>query len=659
MEEVVVTATRTEVPLEELGVSATVITEEEIKRRQATDVLDLLREVAGIHVMRTGARGGMTSLFFRGGENNYTLVLIDGVQVNEAGGFYDFSTLTTDNIERIEIIRGPQSALYGSDAIGGVIHIMTKRGAGRPTLKLLTSNGARSENGHYIGEHGFSLWGGEPWIGYSLSYSRIDDQGILDKNNHFLNNTFSGRVDLYPSEKMEMTFTVRANDTHFEFPTEFGGDRVDRVFPGLDPDQYQKKKDITAGVSMVYTPFSWWENVVHLGLHWVDQRFNDPPDAESLMDASPGSSSDSLETRGTFDYHINIMPPEIEGLVKSIVTVGYEFERETLDLDSIYTLRFGPLPFGVFVSTESIDVDRTNHASYLQAQISLWERLHLTAGFRVEVNSEFGTDVNPRASVAYEIKETGTKIRGSIGTGIKEPTFFENFGGFGTVGNPDLDPERTFSWELGVDQRLFGGALTMGFTYFQNQYEDMIAFIPTPFPPPAVLPPNYQNIQEAESWGVEFMARYRPGFGLTIGASYTFVDTKVTDSGGLTNLFFQEGKELLRRPNHSGSLFVDWLWRGLNIHLTATYVGERDDNLYRLTPGPFGFYQFLSQRIENDDHMVLDLAASYTLNLPDSSPLKSVRLFARGNNILDEDYEEIAGYSSPGFSAMGGVEFTF
>lgn len=659
LEPVVVTATRTEIPVGELGVSATVITAEEIERSQTTDVLQLLRDAAGITVVQSGSRGGLTELYPRGGESNFTMVLIDGVQVNEAGGGFDFSALTTENIERIEIIRGPQSALYGSDAIGGVIHIITKRGLGKPTVRVSTAHGAHSENGTYIGEQKFSISGGTEWIGYSFAYGRVDDQGILDVNNDFWNNTFSGRVDIYPHEKVDLTFTARANDSHFEFPSENGGDRPDSIFPGLDPDQFNDKRDIAVSAQTCFDLFSWWEHVFHLGIHRLDQDFEDPPNpVETAFDAPPGSKTDSEETRTTFDYHMNLRFPE-QGPFRSILTLGYEFDRERLDLESLSTFVFGPPPFGVFTSASDTDAKRTNHGYYLQEQLTLLDRLHLVGGFRIEDNSEFGTDLNPRGSIAFDIKETGTKLRGAIGTGIKEPTFLENFGGFGTIGNPNLDPERSFSWEAGVDQVFWGDKIQLGFTYFQNEYEDLIAYVPTPFPPPAVLPPNYFNIQEAESWGVEFTAKVRPGFGLTFGGNYTFLDTEVIDDGGLGNLFFAKGSELLRRPNHSGSLYVDWLWRGLNVHVNGTYVGERDDTFFTVAPGPFGFFTFTNRRLENDDYFVLDLAASYTLTDLGRCPLRSFKVFAKSRNILDEDYEEVLGYSSPRLSAMGGVEFTF
>lgn len=654
LQEVVVSATRTEVPVEELGVSATVIASEEMVNRRATDVLELLRDVAGVHAVQSGSRGSLTELYLRGGESNFTMVMIDGVQVNEAGGGFDFSSLTTDNIERIEIIRGPQSALYGSDAIGGVINIITRKGHGPPTLRFSTAHGAHSENGRYMGEQKLSLSGGNEWLGYSLAYGRIDDHGILRINNDYWNNVFSGRIDVYPHEKVDMTLTARMSDNRLGIPTENGGDRPDSVFPGLDPDQFQERRDVVAGFATRVELLPWWEHCLNFGVHRLDQSYEDAPNpTSSAFDAPPGSKTKSLETRTTFDYHMNIRYPR-EGIVRSTFTLGYEYERESLDLNSLSTIRFGPLPWGAWVSASEQDVRRTNNAYYLQEQLSLFDRLHLTAGFRVEDNSSFGKDVNPRGSIAYEIKETGTKLRGAIGTGIKEPTFLENFGGFGTVGNPGLAPEESFSWEIGVDQRIWGKKAQVGVTYFQNRYDNLIAYVFVP--PPGIS--TFQNIQAARSWGLEFDARIRPGYGFTVGGSYTFVDTEVTDDGGLGNLFFAKGEKLLRRPNHAGSLYVDWSWRDLNVRLNGTYVGKRDDTFFTVAPGPWGFYTYTNQRLVNDGYFLLNLAASYAFRL-ERGVVKEIKLFTKGRNILDERYEETMGYSSPRFSALAGVEFTF
>lgn len=655
--EVVVTATRTGVSVDELGVSATVITSEQIEQRKATDVLDVLRDVPGVTIVQSGSRGALTELYTRGTESNHTLVLIDGVKVNEAGGGFDWSSITTDNIERIEIIRGPQSALYGSDAMGGVVHIITKRGEGPPRLTVSTAHGGHSESGRYTGEQRATLSGGTSWAGYSLSFSRIDDLGTLPVKNDYWNNTLSGRLDLYPMEKMDITLTARATQSRFSIPTENGGDLPDRIFPGLDPDQHQERVDFVGGIGARLEVFPWWEHVIHAGLHRLDQKFSDRPNLESAFDAPPGSHTSSLETRTTFDYHTNLKFP-VYGPVRSVLTVGYSYDHEALDLDALSTLRFGPLPFGVFSSTESKEATRFNHAYYLQDQLTIFDRLHLTGGFRVEDNSSYGIEVNPRGSLAYELKETSTKIRGAVGTGIKEPTFLENFGGFGTVGNPNLKPERSFSWEVGVDQYLLNKRLLVGVTYFRNHLEDLIAFVPTPFPPPPVLPPNYFNIQEAETWGIEFSARVDLAKGFTLGGTYTFLDTEVLNDGGLGNLFFAKGEKLLRRPNHTGSFFVNWLWKPWNVHIRGSYVGARDDTFFTVSRGPFGFYNFVNQRVTNKDYFVLDVALSYTMKV-NSGGLHSMKFFAKARNILNEKYEEVYGYSSPRASAIGGVEFSF
>jgi vitamin B12 transporter len=664
LENVVVTATRTEVPTKELGVSATVITAEEIERSQAKDAVDLLRDVAGINVAQPGSRGGVTSLFARGGESNFTLVLIDGVRANEAGGFFDFSSIATANIERIEIIRGSQGALYGSDAIGGVINIK-----GALTVSASTANGAHSENGHYIGEQSFNFSGGSKWLDYSFAYGRSDDQGILNINDTYWRNAVSSRMDFHlaalpllaPLKKDvgDLTFILRYEDARTEFPTEWGGDRPDRIFPGLDPDQNRQDQNLAMSLGTSFDLFPWWENVIEMGYHRLARAFNDPPNVESAIDASPGSFSDTIENRLTFDYHANFRYPQ-QGAIRSILTLGYAYELETYSLNDLSTFRYGSLPFEVSTSTNKSDESRTNNAFYAQEQLTLFDRLHLTGGLRVDNNSKFGTAVTPRGSIAYEIKETGSKLRAAIGTGIKEPTFLENFGGFFTVGNPDLKPEKSLSWEVGVDQEIWDGKVQLGLTYFQNSYTDLIAYVPTSFPPPPVLPPNYFNVQAAKSWGVEFTGKVNPGYGLTLGVNYTYLRTKVTDNGGSDSISFAQGKALLRRPTHSASFSVDWLWKGLNLHLNGTYVGKRDDVLSLVAPGvaPDFYYISTNLRVTNNDYFVADLAASYTFDV-DFLLLKGVKIFAKGQNIFNEHYEEVIGYSSPRFGAMAGVELTF
>ena len=273
MDETLVTATRTETPVRELGVSTTVVTEEEIKERQAVDALDVLRTVPGFNILRSGGRGSITALYPRGGEDNFTKVLIDGVSVNLGGGGFDFGSLLTENFERVEIVRGPQSALYGSDAIGGVINFITTPGEGKPSLRASTSNGTYLKGDkNYVGEQSIGFTGGNESIGASLAYARVDDNGYLDVNHDYWNNTFSGRVDVYPMDNLDLTFTGRYEESKFKFPTENAGDR----YSPLDPDQNLENDDWVGGINAQYQMLSWLEHVVLFGYHKNEQDYNDP-----------------------------------------------------------------------------------------------------------------------------------------------------------------------------------------------------------------------------------------------------------------------------------------------------------------------------------------------------------------------------------------------
>lgn len=628
-EDVVVTATRTAVPAETLGVSTTVITEEDIRARRASDVAELLRDVAGFQVLRFGAPGSQTVVFPRGGEPNYTLVLIDGVKVNLGGGDFYWENLSTDNIERIEIVRGPQSALYGSDAIGGVVQIFTKSGAGPASVELSTAHGVRSDHSRYLGEQKVRVSGGTDRFGYSAAYGRIDDGGILRVNNDYWNNTFSTRLDFFPKDTWAVSLTGRLIDAQYEYPTESAGDK----YSPLDPDQTQKEQDAVLGLSTRVQSTPWWENVFSVGYHQNRRRNVDPYN-------EPADYADSFgrynEVRTTLDYHANLSWKISPG-VSSLFTVGYERDQETYTQETVY------------FDTTSLSADRTNDAVYVQEQVTLWERLHLVAGFRVEDNSAFGTELTPRGSIAFDVRETGTILRVAAAKGIKEPTFYENYANDSwTLGNPDLDPERATSWEAGVSQRL-GPRARGSVSYFESRFKDLIAYVPTPFPAPPVRVPNFYNIQAAMVRGVELELSGRLLENLSAGMSMTVLDSEVTDDGGLDSVAFAEGEKLLRRPKFAASAWVDSRWKRFRGRLTGRYVGTRDDADYRDWMAP--------QRVELDDYVVLDALLSYTV--PTAAPVKDMEIFLKGTNILNADYENVFGFSTPGAAVMIGAAVKF
>ncbi len=628
-EDVVVTATRTAVPMPYLGVSSTVITEEEIKARRGSDVVELLQDVAGFHPIRFGSRGSQTVVFPRGGEPNYTMVLIDGVHVNLSGGDFYWENLSTDNIERIEIVRGPQSALYGSDAIGGIIHIFTKSGSGPASVEVSTAHGIRSDRDRYMGEQKVRVSGGNDRFGYSAACGRIDDGGILKINNDYWNNTVSTRFDFFPKDTWEVSLTGRLTNSRYEYPTESTGDK----YAPLDPHQTQRQQDTVLGVSSRVQSTPWWENVVSFGYHQNRRRNLDPYDEVTDFADSYGRYN---EARATLDYHANLSWSPWK-MVTSVLTVGYERDQQNYRQETVY------------FETTKLSADRSNDAVYVQEQVKLFQRLHLVGGFRVEDNSAFGTEVTPRGVAALDIQETGTTLRVAAAKGIKEPTFYENFANDSwTLGNPDLDPEKATSWEVGVSQRL-GPRLQASATYFESRYKELIAYVPTPFPAPPERTPNFFNIQAAKSRGVELGLEASLMENLTAGASMTFLDTEVTDDGGLDSVAFQEGKKLLRRPKYSASGWLHSHWKNLHCRLIGHYVGSRDDADYRdwMAPG----------RVRLDDYFVLDAVVSYDIPVP--MPMKNLEIFLKGTNILDADYEQVFGYSAPGAAFMLGASMKF
>ncbi len=616
---VVVTATKTEVPLKSVAASVTVITKEEIEARQVAEVPDLLRDVPGLNVTRASSRGSVVTVFPRGGNSNFNLVLIDGVKVNDAGGFFDFSDLSTDNIERIEIIRGPHSALYGADAMGSVIQIFTKRGRGTPRVEASFAGGNLNTF-----EERVNLSGSVERVGYSLGVGRTDTDGSLKINNAFRETTVSGRLDYTRERALDLSLVVRYTDSLFQFPTGGAGD----LFGPLDPNQSSNQQRLLLTGKASYFLAPWWQQTLQLGWYRRQFAFDDPFDP-GIDFAAVHSTNE--ERRLSLDYFWNLVAPTVFDL-SSLVTVGFAYEREEFEQRTAVTET--PFP-----SSSANEANRDNRAFYFQSQLDWRKRLFLTAGFRVDDNSTFGTELTPRVSAAYILPITETKVRGGYGEGIKAPTFIQNFGDGSpfVVGNPNLRPERSRSWEIGFDQPLLKGQADLSVTYFHNRFEDLIAFVGGS--------PSFLNVQSARAEGVEVGARFRPGYGLTVSGTYTFLDTKVlkNDIGG-TEL--PVGFPLIRRPEHTGSLTLDHAWDRLHTNLTATFVGDQQDLDFRTFPAP---------RVTLPAYTTVDLAASYLL-LKDRIHLRELTLFGKVKNLFDEGYQQVFGFSAPRTTFLVGLK---
>lgn len=609
-EKIVVTATGAPVPAEQLGASVRVITAEEIARSGKRDVAEILSPVAGLEVSRTGSRGGSASLFARGGESDHNLVMINGVQINQTGGGFDFGQLSAENIERIEIVKGAHSSLYGSDAAASVINIITKRGAGAFGLVASAALGYRSEKS-LVQEYSTSVSGGADAYGYFLSYGRTDDGGVLETNNRYRNDGFTANLGLAPADGLELSLFSVYRSSSFGFPTGGAGDRFDEY---ADPDQGRKEKAAVLGSELRFLATERWENFARFGYSRLDANNYDGPEPAGRDTPFPLKTLDarlSLEYGSTFTVDADS--------VSSATTAGVEYERESF--------RSGDL-----------DRSRKNYAFYVQEHLGLFGKLFLTPGARFDRNDSFGKKWSPSAFAALKIDRTGTRFRAGIGKGIKEPTFSENFGSSFSTPNPDLRPEETLNREIGVDQELAGGAGRIGVTLFHNRHKNLVAYSFEPFPNGT----NFENISRTRARGAEVELSLLPGGGLAVDAGYTYLDTEVTDDGGLGSASFAKGERLLRRPAHSFSAGANYSRNALNLNVSGNYAGTRDDVDWSGFPGT---------RVENGPVFTVDLAASWEIA---RSP-RRLLLFTRVENLFDRDYERVFGFSSPGLSWVSGI----
>ena len=582
LDPLIITATRSAERLSQTTRSVSVVTAEDIAAQGVQTVADALRSVSGVDVVRTGAVGSTTSIFTRGSESNHTVVLIDGVKVNLAGGAIDFADLSVDNIERIEVVRGSASSLYGSGAIGGVIHIITRRGAGPLSANLSAEGGSFSTN-----SQGASVSVGNDWAGLSVSGSRVDSDGHLPFNNQYDRTSVALRADLAPHPGTDLNLTLRNSDGEYHFPTDGSGNLCCH-------NKYNTTHETAVGIRGARALLPWWDSSLQLGFH--EQKYNSYPEEPGGLPYTTGEKHWSVDWQSVLDFDLGDLT----------LGVAYEDDEHTVD-------RFR----------------RHNTAGYTQLQLMPAESIMLIGGLRIEEHSQFGSELTYQVSAAYFMLD-GTKLRAAVGTGFKEPTLIENFSPvFG--GNPDLKPERSLSWELGIERRLLEDRLRLEGVFFSNRFKDLIEYI---FSPDA---PNFMNVEEARSQGVELSAAFTPVPAWTLGAAYTYLRTEGAD-----------GMPLKRRPEHKIHVSGSYAPGRFNGRLDLFYIGARHDRFYPGFPEP-------PQDVENPAYLKANVALSYKVLERERYTLE---LFGRAENLLDEDFEEAYGFETPGIAAFGGIRVT-
>jgi len=604
-----ITANRTETSREEVGSSITVITARQLEEMQKSTVLDALRTVPGLNVVQTGGPGGQTSVFIRGAKSEDALILLDGVEINDPttpGRSFDFAHLTTANIERIEIIRGPQSTLYGSDAMSGVINIISKTGQGKTGGFLAGEYGSFDS---FSGNAGLS--GGNKWADYTLSASRLDTKGIsaasasagnLERDG-YKNTTISGKLVITPLEHVHADLILRYIDgqTDLDNAGGVGGD---------DPNNRAEVEQLFSRAQARISLFNgFWQQTIGFSLSRQERNYRNDTDTEHPADLDHSSYNGQILK---FDWQHNLRLQET-----NMLTMGVETEREKGESSYYAESAWGPY------TSEFAQKNTRTTAGYIQDHVRLSGNWFATVGARLDEHDRFGTKITYRIASTYLIQKTGTRIKGTYGTGFKSPSLYQLYS---LYGDETLKPETSLGWDIGIEQSFWNSKLTMGTTYFNNEFDQMIDYNNATW--------KYVNVGAAKTHGIEMFATAHPIAALALQASYTYTATE-DEATGL---------ELLRRARHKLGFTANYRFRKKgNANLEIGYVGKRADIDYSTWP---------YARATLAGYVLLNLATSYDL-------FGRVRIYAGVKNLGNVKYEEILGYGTPGISAFMGIKFMF
>ena len=612
--QVVVTATRTEEAISSMPSSVTVITADDIEKKQAATVYEVLRQVTGLDVVQNGGMGQNTNIFIRGANSEHTLVMIDGVEMNDpisTGRAFNFTHLTVDNIERIEIIRGPQSTLYGSDAIGGVINIITKKGKGHPSFVVSGEAGSYGTYKEYA-----ELSGATENYDYAIGISHLDTKGFSsarDKDGNseedgYENTSFSGSIGINPTDHFGIDITGRYIDGETELDNRGG--------PGGDDPNYitTTKQLFFRTAARLYLLDELWEQVLGVSVTENDRNSQNDVDVDHPSDLSRSTyESQLLKVDWQNNFYLN---------ESNTLTVGLETEKEEGKSDYYSESALGP-----YTNTFEQKNARTS-GYYIQEQYKLQDLLSVTAGIRLDDHDRFGSETTYRLAAAYLLKKSGTKIKATYGTGFKAPSLFQLFDP--ANGNKDLKPEESKGWDAGVEQVLWNERIKAEVSYFHNEFDELIEWT---LVDPIFFTGIYTNVAKAESKGAELTMTLQPIDELTFQANYTY--TKTEDK--------TTGENLLRRPKRKFTANINYTFNEKgNINMGVIYVGKRDDN----DPVSWG------TRVELDSYTLANCGISYNVT-------SFLELFGRIENLANREYEEVKGYGTAGRSYYGGLKATF
>jgi vitamin B12 transporter len=626
---VVVSATATPTTAEQTGTSVGVLTTEQLNAINPIAAPDALLYIPGAIVSDTGRRGNLTSLFVRGGESNYNKVLIDGVPVNDPGGFFDFGVVPMNNVERLEVERGPESTVYGSDAMTSVVQFWTTTGSTRtPEIQL------GADGGNFWTAHGYaSLAGARGLFDYNAFTDQFDTQG-QGINDAYSNSLQGGNLGVKISDRVAFRLRVRHYNSWTGVQSNWWFNGNPELPP--DPNQYAHQNNFLAsGQLTVSGPGAWQHQFTGFEYHHVALNVNPVDDLDRPFDTAFNSLT-KYNVAG-FAYQGSYTPrPWAQ------TTLGYNFEDEN-----------------GYINNNSDAGISTTHGlrfnNYLFAQQTIvWRQLSILAGVGYVNNSSFGGKVSPRASATLLVWRgnnvlSGTRLHVGYSEGIKEPSFEQTFGitgTFPTLPNPNLRPEQNQAIEAGVLQSLFSNRLSLSAVYYHNQFRDQIEYVYNS----DTNTSQYVNFNRAMAQGAELVLSGRLAKYLSLSGSYTYTSTQIQQAppcdpdAGCDPRIYGVGAPLLRRPKQAGMLLLTYTRNRWGGFLGVTAVGRRPDSDF--------LFGYITPIYYAAGYARLDLGGWFAVN-------HHVTAYANVNNLLNNHYNEVLGYPALRANFRAGLRFSF
>jgi outer membrane cobalamin receptor len=617
-ETVVVSATRTPVPGEAAGADVDLLSVGQLTAMQPTAASDAVRFLPGAIVNDAGQRGGLTSLFVRGGESRYNKVIVDGVTINEPGGTFDFGTLRLDQADRMEFVRGAQSTLYGSDAMTSVVQVWTRAGSTRvPELSF------GADGGNFGTARGYAaLAGARGRFDYNLFGSEFNTNGA-GINNAYSDSLEGANVGAALNDRTSLRVRFRHSNSHTGVAGEWNFNGAPLQPP--DPSDWSQLNNLLGSAELAVTGPSGWQH--HFtGFDYV-YRYNE------------------LNVNGDADRIFDFPSHEVDHINRA----GFEYQGDYSERSWAHTI------FGYRVENENgfvgnLDYGAQNHGQrlsndvYAQQQVT-WRRLSAIAGARFVHNSAFGNIGVPRVALTWQALRgngivSGTRLRFSYATAFKEPRLEETFNGIPpnpyNIPNPGLKPEHARAFEAGLQQDLLHGKYVFTATYFNNLFHDQINYVTVDF---VNFVGEYSNVNKSLAHGAEADVQAKLRARVLLNAAYTYTSTQILENPAPINALYNSGSPLLRRPKHSASVLLSYLGTRWGGNVGGSFVGQRPDS------------DFLGFGVDHAAGYVrVDLGGWYAVR-------PRVTAYVNVENALDRRYNEVVGYPALPVNFRAGVRF--